>query len=565
MRRSQYAKPGLPYSDDTVLFIGDFITVNQELPRAEAVAVKAGVFIAVGTRAEVELQLQGKAITYTVNEDFAGKTITPGFIEAHMHFPVAAIFTLSFNYGGQFDRVGLGGEVIKGHSTKESLQAHIRQLVAEHNAAGKQGEWINLWGLDPLLMTDDTIIDRDFLDALCDDSPFFYLHASCHLSTMNSRALAMVGYSLDDNPEFIIRKNGRLTGDIAELVDMYRAFGKGALAMPSPADSVKCMAQYSDVASRLGLTTVSDCGMGVPSDTYPAFQAVSQMESCKVRFACYPAIGHYDFDAIESMAAATNDRLMINKVKYLNTDGSIQGFTALLEEGDNYYNGNKNGATERPFEQMYEEMLPYHKAGYSISVHCNGQGMTTALLDIFERMQCEFPRPELRHCLEHNQMVTPAQMDRMVDLGVIHNLFGTHIAVWGDVHAKQTVGPDRVKTLNPFQTSVQKGIPFAIHCDDAVTQINPLFMMWASMTRQNIFSGEVLGEEECLTAEQALHAVTMGPAYLMEKDQQIGSIEVGKLADFAVLGSNPLTVDKQQVKDIKVFATVTGGKVCIHS
>ena len=189
----------------------------------------------------------------------------------------------------------------------------------------------------------------------------------------------------------------------------------------------------------------------------------------------------------------------------------------------------------------------------------------TKLLDLIEKMQAECPQPNARHCLEHNQMVTPEQMDRMNKLGVVHNLFGTHIPFWGDVHATVTVGPDRVKTLNPFQTSVKKGVPFSIHCDDVVTQVNPLFMMWGAMNRECVFSGNVYGEEECLTAEQALHAVTMGAAYLMEKEHMIGSIEVGKLADMAILDQNPLEIAKQDVKSIKVHATMLGGEVSVYA
>ncbi|TDA93912.1 amidohydrolase family protein, partial [Halomonas marinisediminis] len=107
-------------------------------------------------------------------------------------------------------------------------------------------------------------------------------------------------------------------------------------------------------------------------------------------------------------------------------------------------------------------------------------------------------------------------------------------------------------------------IPFSMHCDEGVTQVNPLFMMWGAMDRKCIFSGNVYGEEECLTAEQALHAVTLGAAYLMGHEHMKGSIEIGKLADFAILDQNPLDVAKEDVKDIKVHATMLGGDITVH-
>ena len=104
----------------------------------------------------------------------------------------------------------------------------------------------------------------------------------------------------------------------------------------------------------------------------------------------------------------------------------------------------------------------------------------------------------------------------------------------------------------------------AFQCDDGVTQVNPLFMMWGAMNRKCIFSGNVYGEEECLTAEQALHAVTLGAAYLMGHEDNKGSICAGKLADFAVLDANPLETPKLEIKDIRVHATMLGGDVTVH-
>lgn len=558
-------KPGLEYSNETVLYTGNIITMNTEQPKAGAVIVKEGKILFTGTRDQAETYLNSERLDYRCDEQFEGKTIVPGFIEAHMHPLIAALFTGMFEYGGQYDRLGVGGKLLQGSSTGASLKARILELKKEHDDAGKTGEWLNLWGLDPLLMTDGTIVNRDFLDSVIDDSPVFFMHASCHLATMNTVAIEKVGYTLDDDPEFVLRENDRLTGDVAEMKDIYRALNVGAFNYGSdPAVIGKTLIDYANIAHSLGVTTVSDCGMGLPSNPYPLYQALSTNPAFKLRVTAYPLVGVFDLDSVEKMKQDNNDRLSIGSVKYVNTDGSIQGFTANLLDGHSYYNGKPSTSLTRDIEDIYQASLPFHKAGYNISFHCNGNGTTEKLLDLIERMQKDTPMPNARHCLEHNQMVTDEQMDRMKEMGVCHNLFGTHIPVWGDVHATQTVGPELVKRLNPFQTSAKKGIPFSIHCDDGVTQVNPLFMMWGAMNRQCIFSGNVYGEEECLTAEQALHAVTLGAAYLMGHEESKGSICAGKLADFAVLDANPLETPKQQIKDIRVHATVLGGDVTVH-
>ena len=562
----EFLKPGLPYSEEAVLYTGRFITVNKQQPAATAVVVKEGKIQFTGTRDQAETYLNNHKQEYRLDTQFQDKTIVPGFIEAHMHPFMAALFTGMFEYAGQYDRLGVGSKLLKGCSTAETLRARLQQLKAEHDAAGKTGQWLNLWGLDPLLMTDGTKVDRYFIDDIISDSPVFFMHASVHLATMNTKAIDLVGYSTEDDPNFILQENGELTGEIAEMKDLYRALGKGAFDFASQPELVPyCMIEYSKIAHALGVTSVSDCGMGLPQDPIALYKMLSKNEDFKLRLTAYPMIGVYDLEKTNLLKEDDNDRLAVSSVKFVNTDGSIQGFTANLREDFSYYNGKPNTPLTRDIESIYQEVLPFHRAGYNISFHCNGNGTTEKLIDLIERMQKDTPMPKARHCLEHNQMVTDDQMDRMKALGICHNLFGTHIPVWGDVHATQTVGPELVKRLNPFQSSVKKEIPFSIHCDDGVTQVNPLFMMWGAMNRKCIFSGNVYGEDECLTAEQALHAVTLGAAYLMGHEHMKGSIEVGKLADLAILDESPLDVNKEHVKDIKVHATMLGGEVTIHN
>jgi predicted amidohydrolase YtcJ len=564
MTNKTFHKPGIAYSEEAVLYTGDFITVNEKQPRASATVIKDGKILFVGTKDQAETFLTNENIEYRLDTQFEGKTIVPGFIEAHMHPLGAALFTARFGYVGQIERTAAEGKVLPASVTSAELTNTIDQFVAEHNEAGKKGEWLDFWGFDPLLMSDGTVVDRDFLDALCSDSPIMLMHASCHVAVFNTAAIEKAGYSLNDNPAFVFRKDDRLTGEIAEMPDILRAVGTGAFNLGTAEDAVGAMIAYVDGTSRLGVTTMSDCGMGLPQNPFPLYTALSQMPIFKARLAAYPLVPNFNKDELAEFNAASNDRLFATKTKYLNTDGSIQGFTAVLKEGEKYYNGKESGHFQYDDEKMYEDVFYAHELGYSISFHCNGEGCTDKLLDLIERMQKECAQPNVRHCLEHNQMVTPEQMERMKTLGVVHNLFGTHIPFWGDVHASQTVGPERVKTLNPFQTSAKKGVPFSIHCDDVVTQVNPLFMMWGAMNRQCVFSGKVYGEDECLTAEQALHAVTLGAAYLMEKEHMIGSIEVGKLADMAILDANILDIDKMAVKDVKVHATMLGGDVSVH-
>ena len=148
----------------------------------------------------------------------------------------------------------------------------------------------------------------------------------------------------------------------------------------------------------------------------------------------------------------------------------------------------------------------------------------------------------------------------MKALGLCVNLFANHLYYWGDAHATQTMGPDRAQRMDACGTALRHGVPLAIHSDAPITPMAPLFTAWCAVNRLTS-SGQVLGEGECISVDQALYAITMGAAFTLGMDDRIGSIEVGKWADFCVLDADPTEVPPTALKDIGVAATVLGGQV----
>jgi len=157
-------------------------------------------------------------------------------------------------------------------------------------------------------------------------------------------------------------------------------------------------------------------------------------------------------------------------------------------------------------------------------------------------------------------MADAATFRRMATLGMCVNLFANHVFYWGEQHRAITMGPSRALRLDACGTALAEGVPLAIHSDTPVTPVDPLFTMWCAVNRLTP-TGRVLGEGERISPAQALHAVTLGAAYTLNLDHAIGSIDVGKFADFAVLDDNPLEVAPEAIKDIGVHATVMGGRV----
>jgi hypothetical protein len=202
----------------------------------------------------------------------------------------------------------------------------------------------------------------------------------------------------------------------------------------------------------------------------------------------------------------------------------------------------------------------YHSAGHHLHIHTNGDEASELATEMIGRAIEAHPRADHRHTLQHCQMADGGIFRRMKNFGMCVNLFANHLYYWGDQHAKYTMGPSRVRRLDACNSALASGVPLAIHSDTPVTPVDPRFTMWCAVNRLSS-TGVVLGEAERITPAQALHAVTLGVAYTLKLDHLIGSIEVGKYADFAVLDDDPLLVDPGAIKDIPVVATVMGGQV----
>ena len=256
------------------------------------------------------------------------------------------------------------------------------------------------------------------------------------------------------------------------------------------------------------------------------------------------------------------DRAATPKLRFpgvkLVIDGSIQGFTARLRP-PGYLTG-PNGLWNIPPQELGHIVETIHRAGLIVYCHVNGDEAVDAFLDAVEGALTADPRPDHRHAAQHAQLTHVDQFRRMAALGVCANLFSNHIFYWGDQHASATVGPDRAASMNAAATALREGVPIALHSDVPVTPLAPLHEAWCAVNRLTA-TGRVLGEHERISVGEALHAVTLGPAYQLKMDNEVGSIEPGKWADFAVLEEDPFKVDPSTLKDIPVWGTVLGGVV----
>ena len=207
--------------------------------------------------------------------------------------------------------------------------------------------------------------------------------------------------------------------------------------------------------------------------------------------------------------------------------------------------------------EIYELAL---ENGLQVHTHTNGDEATDLALDMAERALTKHPTPDHRYTLQHCQLADAAQFRRIAALGMCVNLFANHHYYWGDEHYRLTVGPERAERMNACRTALESGVPMAIHSDAPITPLGPLFTAWCAVNRLTV-SGRVQGEWERISVEDALYAITLGAAYTLKLDGEVGSIEAGKHADFAVLEDDPTEIGGENLKDVRVWGTVQGGRV----
>jgi predicted amidohydrolase YtcJ len=389
------------------------------------------------------------------------------------------------------------------------------------------------------------------------------LHASVHLMNVNTPMLELAGIDEDTDVDGIVKdENGTLTGELQEFAAMFPVYRViGPKLSVSASDNPGAIRNFAKVAQLAGVTTATD----LLNDLSEKGQhnLVEATRDARFPIRIVPAFGPQRSPeggparVLEAMKLNA-DKLHFGPVKFI-VDGSIQGFTARLR-WPGYVNGKPNGLWLIPPEQFVETFMPFHRAGLQLHIHTNGDEATELVLDAIEKILSEHPRVDHRHTLQHCQMADTRQLTRAARLGMCVNFFSNHLYYWGDAHYEQTMGADRANRMNAAATASQLGITFGLHSDAPITPLNPLFTAWCAVRRETA-SGRLLGEAERLTVSDALHAITLGAAFTIGMDDVVGSIEVGKFADFAVLEEDPSAIPTERLRDMRVWGTILGGQV----
>jgi len=526
------------------------ITMNPAQPFATHVAVQGGRILAVGGAEEV-----ADLGPVEIDARFQHSVILPGFVEGHSHLFEGAVWRDP--YVGFFDRRAPDGSVVKGLKSIEAVVERLRETAATGDDAA-----ITAWGFDPIYFGGRRMNLAD-LDAVSRDRPVVITHASIHIMNVNSRAMELAGLNAATDLDGLVRGlQGEPTGELLgpeAMGHIRRRVVADAFSRKLDADAMR---RFGDIARMAGVTTATDLVSDMSDEIVATYQSVSADPDFPLRLA--PALAARFFGLDEGVARwqalrrESTDTLHFGLVKLV-VDGSIQGFTARLR-WPGYHNGAPNGLWYVAPAELGAIIEAYHRAGALLHIHTNGDEASEVAVEMLEHALTAHPRPDHRHTLQHCQMPDPALFRRIKALGLCCNLFANHIYYWGEAHVAQTMGLARAMRMDACGTALRMGIPFAIHSDAPVTPLAPLFTAWCAVMRQTA-AGRVLGEGERIPVADALRAITLGPAYTLKLDHLVGSLEVGKFADFAVLAEDPLLAEPARLKDIAVQATVRGGAV----
>ena len=520
---------------DLILYNANILTVDPAQPNAQAVAIAAGRFLAVGSNEDI----RGMSKPGVRQLDIGGKTIVPGFIDAHTHPSYAGIRHLRWV-----------------DCDLRSI-ADIQNAIRARAAKTPPGDWIIGFRYDDTKTKEGRKLTREDLDAAAPQHPVFIEHRGGHTAYVNSLALKRVEIadSISDPPGGKYDRDpstGRLTGGLREnATEPFRKLLPTTFSRDEMRQGVKLISQ---MMVRTGVTSVHDCE-AAPEDLL-AYQDAREAGELSFRVYCFLQYQFLDRMTAAGVRTGLGDEWIRTGAIKLVCDGSISERTARLTQS---YVGRPNdyGILVHSEEELYEDARKAHAAGWQIGTHANGDAAIDIMLRIYERLQREMPRRDPRYRLEHCTVVNPSLIQRIRALGAIPTPFSTYVYYHGE--KMREYGPERLNWMFAVRSFLDAGIRVTQASDYPPGPFEPMMALRSEVTRTDSH-GNVWGPNQRVTVEEAIRVGTINGAYASFEEHQKGSITAGKLSDLVVLGRDPMRVDPMSLIDIPIERTMTGGR-----
>lgn len=529
-------------SSDLIFYGGPILTVNEQNQVAEALAVKDGMIVAVGDLDSV--MIHRTATTDVI--DLQGRALLPGFVAAHEHPTLTAVFS------GAHDLSGFT------HQNNEQVWAALEKAVAET----APGEWVYAGGLDAILVPDLKVPMREALDQLAPDNPVLLISQTLHSAWANSRAFEVAGVNAE-TPDpglgsyYERDASGAFTGFIAET----RAMAPFVDGLRAPLGLVSRYGDTLDGYLSQGFTSVASLGYNLPPwmarlvalrDFHPRIRQFFYLVDSELKY--LPEQPDHDDPYFRVLGVklwhdgSPYTGSMLTSVPYLD---SPLGKTLGIEPGS-------HGAGMITQDELVDRIQRYTGQGWQVAIHSQGDESSRQVAQaILKALPAESVTRQVR--LEHSVMLPQDLLPALAERGVSASFHINHILYYGDRLADSIIGQRAAQQVLPVRRAFELQMHPSLHADSPMFPTEGFSLMQTAVTRQTS-TGQVLNAAQAIDVRQALRAMTINAAWQLGIEQQAGSLEVGKWADLVVVDKNPYAVNAEHLDDVKVLQVFVSGQ-----
>ncbi len=553
------------YPRSILLVNAQILTMDEQAPVADSLLLRGQYIAAVGRRETVSQDLP----LFTQTIDLQGRSVLPGFVDAHSHFPSSGLALAGLD---------LTPPPVGDVQTLTQLLIAVTEATRER----PDGQWVIGFNYDDASLPEQRHPTRDELDKAAPLHPVYLWHRSGHMGVANSQALAALGHvdetiankasrSFDAKAVDADRdEQGQLTGLLQESAAPRLSVLLRQLPYRSLLDAVlTARDQYLEA----GITTVQNGFADLPS--MHLLRWLQRLGILPQRVVVWPAqekVSKYLSLSNEPETTQTpsevltqaigwrgkSHRFQVSALKLI-ADGSPQGRTAWLSapyKADIALPQGYRGFPSIPEAIFTDRVVRYHSAGMQLALHGNGDAAIDLIIRSLEAAQNRIRRNDMRHVVVHAQTIRQDQLQSLARLGASATFFPAHTYYWGDWYRERVLGNERAQQISPLSQADEAGLPYSLHSDAPVTPIDPMQILWSATQRQTL-SGHVLGASLAVDRQRALRAMTIDAAWQNHLEQDRGTLEVGKLADLVVLSGDPLT--EPDVRNLHVQQVWIGG------
>ncbi len=536
----------------TIYHNGDIITMEgSEVSYAETIIEQKGKIIFVGSKEQALKDYKDVAF-----HDLKGQTLIPGLIEPHLHPSLAAIM-LQNEIIAPYDW-SIPSGVKKGVQTPEG---YIDRLSKSINEKANEDELFFIWGYHQLWHGD---LNRTMLNEIAKKKPVAIIHRSFHEIFLNDAAIEFVGVKEEDfknNPQVFWDKGHFYEGGFLALVPTLSKW------MLAPESYLSGLSAMSQVMLKNGITTIAEPGF--PSINFDMELNLLQKEMEKNPpysvylipngTQLYSMKGGNDkakafIESLDTIQTSSNLKFLPNQVK-LFSDGAI--YSQLMQMKDGYIDGH-SGEWMTPLDLLKEQMQLYWDDNYKIHMHANGDLGQQQVIDYVRDIHAQNPRKEHRFTLHHMGYFTRDMASEMADLGIEASVNPYYLWALSDKYSEHGLGKDRAENLVALKLLTEQNIPLSFHSDFSMAPAEPLTLAWTAINRKTS-QGSKFSQDQRISVFNSMKAITIDAARTLNLENELGSLRIGKTANFTILEKNPFKINPMFIKDIPVIGVVYKG------